>query len=182
MTETKGTYKLYELSDRLSEIQDILYNLEGVDIPADLHRDYLNLLEELDQTNSDFTTKVDSISSLIQSRKKWLQIRKEECARLQQLVKKDEKSVEWLQKYLKEHLEKLGVKKLSTKRFNLSIRKASVAPLKLKYSDASMYPKKYQKVTVEVDKKFLKEDVKNSENEALKYAELGEKSTYLSIK
>ncbi len=39
MTETKGTYKLYELSDRLQELEETIENLEGVDIPADLQCD-----------------------------------------------------------------------------------------------------------------------------------------------
>jgi hypothetical protein len=53
--------------------------LEGVDIPHDLHQDYLGLLDELKQTEDDFNEKVDSILSLIQSRKRWLQVRKAEC-------------------------------------------------------------------------------------------------------
>lgn len=182
MTEIKKTYKLYELSDRISEIEEILENLEGVDIPADLHQDYLDLLSELDDTNSDFTEKVDNILSLIQSRKRWLEIRKKEVERLQTLVKRDEKAIDWLKEYLLKHLEKINCKKLRTKKFNLSIRKASVAPLKLKYSDATKYPEKYQRVTVEVNKKLLKEDVKQGDTEALQYAELGEKSNYISIK
>lgn len=182
MTEIKGTYKLYQLSERLSEIEEILENLEGVDIPASLHRDYLELLDELDSTREDFNNKIDSVLSLIQSRKRWLEIRKAECTRFQQLVKRDEKTVTWLQEYLKQELEKRGVKKLRTKRFNLSIRKASNAPLKLRYSDATKYPEKYQRITVEVNKKLLKEDIKNGETEALNYGELGEKSTYISIK
>ena len=43
----KGQYKLYELSDRLTEIEECLEMLEGVDIPEDLHQDYLGMLEEL---------------------------------------------------------------------------------------------------------------------------------------
>ena len=44
MTEVRGTYKLYELSDRLTELEGTIELLEGVDIPADLHTFYLNLL------------------------------------------------------------------------------------------------------------------------------------------
>jgi hypothetical protein len=75
MTEMKQPYKLYELSDRatlatlsdrLTEIEECLEILEGVDIPEDLHNDYLDMLEELKQTEDDFTEKVDSILSLIQ--------------------------------------------------------------------------------------------------------------------
>ena len=42
MTEIKGQYKLYELSDRLTEIEECLELLEGTDVPADLHQDYLD--------------------------------------------------------------------------------------------------------------------------------------------
>ena len=59
MTETKPQYKLYELSDRLTEIEECLEMLEGTDIPADLHQDYLGMLEELKQTEDDFNEKVD---------------------------------------------------------------------------------------------------------------------------
>lgn len=174
--------KLYELSDRISEIEDILENLEGVDIPADVHEDYLKLLEELDESKSDFNNKVDSILSLIQSRKRWLEIRKAEAKRMQNLIKKDEKTIEWLQEYLKGHLEKLDIKKLRTNKFNLSIRKASIPPLQLKYDNPKTYPEKYQKVTIEINKKLLRDDIKKEDSTALEYAELGEKSTYLLIK
>ena len=173
--------KLYELSDRLTEIEECIEMLEGVDIPADLHQDYLGLLSELDETEEAFNNKVDGILSLIQSRKRWLEIRKAECKRLQQLIKTDENTIEWLCKYLQEHLEKQGIKKLRTKKFNLTIRKASIAPLTLKYEDARKFPKKYQKVTIEVDKKLLREQIKNNVDVS-KWAELGEKSTYLSIR
>ena len=39
MTETKATYKLYQLSDRLQELEDTIENLEGVDIPSNLQCD-----------------------------------------------------------------------------------------------------------------------------------------------
>lgn len=182
MTEIKPTYKLYQLSERIQEIEDCIESIEGVDIPAELHEDYLAMLEELEQTKEDFEDKIDNILSLIQSRKSWLEIRKSEVKRLQELVKRDETTIDWLTKYLKEHLERRDIKKLRTKRFNLSIRKASIEPLILRYEEAENYPKKYQKVTIEIDKKQLKEDIKNGDETALKYAKLGEKSTYISIK
>ena len=44
MTEIKPKYKLYELSDRLTEIEECLEMLEDSDIPAELHQDYLEML------------------------------------------------------------------------------------------------------------------------------------------
>ncbi|BAQ61624.1 hypothetical protein GM3708_2030 [Geminocystis sp. NIES-3708] len=183
MTETKGTYKLYELTSKLEELEETIENLEGVDIPADLHLEYLELLSEAKETAEDFEGKIDSILSLIQSRKRWLEIRKAEADRLTKLVRKDEKTIEWLQEYLKQHLEKIGVDKLRTNKFNLSIKKASIAPLILNDKvNPNNYPEKYQKITIEIDKKQLKEDVKAGKTEALRYGKLGEKSTYLSVK
>ena len=46
--------------------------------------------------------------------------------RLQQLIKLDQTTIEWLSKYLQENLEKQGIKKMRTAKFNLSIRKASL--------------------------------------------------------
>ena len=181
MIENKPTYKLYELSDRLSEIEECLEMLEGTDIPEELHQDYLDLLTELDQTEEAFNNKVDGILSLIQSRKRWLEVRKAELDRISKLIKRDQNTIEWLSKYLQTHLEKQGIKKMRTAKFNLSIRKASIAPLELKFEDASKYPKKYQRVTIEVDKKLLREQIKKGVDVS-KWAELGERSSYLAIR
>ncbi|RMD72110.1 MAG: hypothetical protein D6822_01865 [Cyanobacteria bacterium J149] len=173
--------KLYELSDKLVELEDTIENLEGISIPADLHQEYMSILAEANHLKADFTEKVDSILSLIQTRKKWLEIRKEEAERLKTLVRRDEKAIEWLQEYLKEHLEKIGVTKFRTNKFNVSVRKASIAPLKLKIEDAEKYPKVYQRITIELDKKALREDLKTNPSLS-KYCELGERKSYLSIK
>ncbi|BAQ63951.1 siphovirus Gp157 family protein [Geminocystis sp. NIES-3709] len=180
--ETKSTYKLYELSDRIEELESIIDSFEEVQLPEEARKIYEELLKDADQTKADFTDKVDSILSLIQSRKRWLEVRKAEVERLQKLIKKDENTINFLTEYLLKHLEKLEITKLRTNNFNLSVKTASIAPFKLLIEDAKKYPQQYQRVTVEVDKKALKEAVKNGDTEALKYAEFGEKSTYLSIK
>ncbi|MBF2057569.1 MAG: siphovirus Gp157 family protein [Cyanobacterium sp. T60_A2020_053] len=174
--------KLYELTEKLTELEETIENLDGIDIPADLHSYFLSLLSEAESTNEEFLLKIDDILSLIQSRKYWLEVRKNEQKRLNTLIKRDEKTVEWLQEYLKHHLEKLNLKKLRTNKFNVTVRQASVPPLNLFEEDATKYPKQYQKVTVEVDRKALKEAIKQGDEEAIKYGKLGEKSTYLSIK
>ena len=181
-TIIKNTMRLFELTEKLADLEETIENLDGCDIPADLHQYFLDLLAEAESTNEEFLDKVDGILSLIQSRKYWLQVRKEEQKRLNTLVKRDEKTVEWLQEYLKHHLEKMGVTKLRTNKFNVSVRKASVPPLNLLEENATKYPEQYQKVTVEVDRKALKEAIKEGDEEALKYGKLGENSTYLSIK
>lgn len=174
--------RLFELSEKLTDLEETIENLDGIDIPADLHEYFLELLAEAQTTNEEFLTKIDNILSLIQSRKYWLEVRKNEQKRLNTLVKRDEKTVEWLQEYLKTHLEKLEIKKLRTNKFNVTVRKASVPPLNLLEEDATKYPKQYQKVTVEVDRRALKLAIKEGDEEALKFGKLGEKSTYLNIR
>lgn len=175
--------KLFELTEKLTELEETIENLDGCDIPAELHEVFLELLDEAQATNEEFLDKVDGILSLIQSRKYWLEVRKNEQKRLNTLVKRDEKTVEWLQQYLKHHLEKLKIKKLRTNKFNVTVRQASIAPLCLFEEDATKYPEKYVKrVIVELDKKALREAIKQEDKEALKFGKLGEKSTYLSIK
>lgn len=174
--------KLFELTEKLADLEETIENLDGIDIPADLHEYFLTLLDEAQTTNEEFLSKIDNILSLIQSRKYWLQVRKQEQKRLNTLVKRDERTVEWLQEYLKHHLEKLNLKKLRTNKFNVTVRKASVPPLNLLEEDATKYPKQYQKVIVEVDRKALKEAIKEGDPEALQYGQLGEKSTYLNIR
>lgn len=173
--------QLYKLTSQLQELEETIENLEGIDIPAELHKEYLELLASAEETNEQFMNKIESILSLIQSKKHWLSVRKAEAERLNKLIKKDEKTIDWLTEYLKQHLEKIGVKKLRTNKFNLSVKIASIAPLHLLIEDAKSYPQKYQKVTIEVDKKALKSAVIKGDPEALKYAILGGKSSYLSI-
>jgi hypothetical protein len=173
--------RLYELAVKLRSLDDTLSNLEDVHIPEEISKEYLELLEEATKTEEEFKDKVDSILGLIHSRKKWAEIRKEEAKRLSVLSKKDENSVAFLSKYLKQHLESLNKTKLRTKHFNVSIGKASTAPLNLKVENVNSYPEKYKKVTIEINKKLLKEDVIKGDPEALKFASLGEKTTYLLI-
>lgn len=191
MTEKRSAYKLYNLSDRLSDLEEMLSemfeNAEEKEIFnnsafEEFHQAYLDLLSELDKTKEDFNEKVDSILSLIQSRKRWIETRKLERERLSRIIKKDEKLVEELSTYLLKHLEKLEIKSLKTKRFNVNVRKSSQAPLILNFEDKSLYPDKYLRKTVDVNKKLLKEDIKKGDKEALKYGHLGNKTTYISIR
>ena len=78
MSETKGSNKLYKISSKLEDLNNLLEELENAIIPDELTEVYTNLLAEIDKTKADFSDKVDNILALIQSRKKWMQIRKEE--------------------------------------------------------------------------------------------------------
>ena len=69
MSEIKGIYRLYEISEKLEELNNLIDNLEGVDIPAELVENYNDILAESSQKRNDFAEKIDNILGLIQSRK-----------------------------------------------------------------------------------------------------------------
>ena len=175
-------YKLYELSEKLEELNNLIENLEGITIPAELAETLNEILAEAKATERDFADKVDNIASLIQSRKRWMQVRKEESDRLSELIRKDDNTINWLTGYLMEHLEKQGVRKLRTKKFNLSIAKNGgkvpiVIDSKINPKDL---PRKYQKITVEVDHTAVRKALESDTQ--LDWATWGERGQHSPIK
>ncbi len=179
MTET---YKLYEISGKLEELNNLIENLEGITIPAEGAETFNKILAEAKATERDFADKVDNIVSLIQSRKKWMQVRKEESDRLNQLIRKDDNTINWLTGYLMEHLEKQGVRKLRTKKFNLSIaNNGGKLPVVI---DSKIEPKnlppKYRNVSYSPNKNAIREALEKGET--LNFAYFGERGKSLRIK
>ena len=179
---TKATFTLYEISDKLEELNNLLENLEDVIIPAELAEVFQELLDETSKTKADFTDKIDNILALIQSRKKWLQIRKEESDRLNKLIKKDENTIKFLTEYLLKHLEAQEVKKMRTKRFNLTVaNNGGKLPLWINSKmNPQDLPKKYQQVIVEVNKNAIREALEAGEK--LEFAGFSERGKHLRIK
>ncbi len=181
MSEVKGNYKLYEISEKLEELNNLLDNLDGVDIPAEVAEIYNDILTEAEQTKNDFADKVDDILCLIQSRKKWLQIRKQEAERLNKLIKKDENTMNFLTEYLSRHLEAQEIKKMRTNKFNLTVaNNGGKLPL---WIDSKVnpkdLPKKYQQITVQVNKDAIREALE--EGEELDFAGFSERGKHLRI-
>lgn len=182
MSETKGSNKLYEISGKLEDLNNLLEELENAIIPDELTEVYTNLLAEIDKTKADFYEKIDNILALIQSRKRWVQIRKEEADRLNKLIRKDENTIKFLNEYLLRHLEAQEVKKLRTKRFNLTVaNNGGKLPLWIDNKlDPQELPKKYQQVTVEVNKNAIREALEAGEE--LEFAGFSERGKHLRIK
>jgi ferritin len=179
MTET---YKLYEISGKLEELNNLIENLEGITIPAELAETFKEILAEAKATEKDFADKVDNIASLIQSRKRWMQVRKEESDRLNQLIRKDDNTINWLSDYLMEHLEKQGVRKLRTKKFNLTIaNNGGKLPVVIDSKiDPKDLPRKYINVSYSPNKNAIREALEKGEE--LNFAYFGERGKSLIIK
>ena len=182
MSEIKGTYRLYEISEKLEELNNLIENLEGVDIPAELVENYNDILAEASQKRNDFAEKIDNILGLIQSRKKWLQIRKEESDRLEQLINKDENTVKFLTEYLLRHLEVQKVKKLRTRRFNLTVaNNGGKQPLWIDSKvNPQELPQRYRCVSYFPNKDAIRQALE--EGKELEFAGFSERGKHLRIK
>ena len=174
--------KLYKISSKLEDLNNLLEELEDAIIPDELTEVVTNILAEIDKTKADFYDKVDNILALIQSRKKWVKIRKEEADRLNKLIKQDQSQIKFLNEYLLRHLEAQEVKKLRTKRFNLTVaNNGGKLPIWIDNKlDPQELPKQYQQVTVEVNKKAIREALEAGEK--LEFAGFSERGKHLRIK
>jgi hypothetical protein len=181
---------LLDLNEKLTQLDELLENLEGIDIPADLAQEFEAVLSERDETQEAYLEKIDNYLGLIQSRKYWVQVRKAEYQRLKESVERDERTVQFLQDKLKAHLEGKGVKKLRTKRFNLSVcRNGGKQPIELNVESPEDLPKRFQKVRIEPDLTAIREALEAGEDlnamsggrsEAIAYWK--EKGSHLRIK
>ena len=97
---------LYELTEELQQINDLLETLEGEEIPAELAHAVDDILQQKEATYSDLCVKIDSYCRLIQSRQAFYEMRKKEAERLAKLADSDEKTVYFLKERLRQHLEK----------------------------------------------------------------------------
>jgi hypothetical protein len=181
MSRNKCPYKLYEISEKLEELNNLIDKIDGVDIPAELAEIFNDILTEAEQTKNDFADKIDDILCLIQSRKKWLQIRKEEADRLNKLIKKDENTIKFLNDYLLKHLEAQEISKLRTNKFNLTVaNNGGKLPL---WIDSKVnpkdLPKKYQNIIVEINKNAVRFALEQGED--LEFAGFSERGKHLRI-
>ena len=171
---------LLNLDAHLSRLNEIIDEIED-QIPAELAQAFEEILLERDETQEQYLTKLDNIAALIQNRKLWVEVRKAEAQRLAKLAQSDSKTVDWLTDYLKRHLEAKGYKKLRTKRFNLSVcANGGKPPLTLDNIDPKQLPQRFQKVTVEADKKAIREALEAGE--FLSFAQFAEKGTHLRVR
>jgi hypothetical protein len=173
---------LLELNEAVEHLAGQIDLLESETIPPELHEAYLDILNQYCETEAQLQDKLDNIAALIQDRKRWLEMRKAEAKRLQDLVKFDENTVAWLQDYLLKYLQSKDIKKIRTKRFNLTV--ANNGGKQPVYVDPTINPKdlpeEYRRVTYEVDKQAIREALE--EGQELKFATWQERGQHLRIK
>ncbi len=172
---------LYELTEQFQNICDILESLEDEQIPVELQREVESILAQKDETQAELHQKIDGYISLIKHLEMFADMREREAKRMAELAKRDRKKIDFLKSRLIDHLKATGTDKMKTSKFSLGVRQASQAPLTVKGSLNDL-PDEFKKVTIEPDKKALRDAIKSEVEGVEQYAELGERSSYLSIR
>ena len=141
--------KLYELTQNYLNLLDLLENPE---VPADI------IQTALEEVEDNFQDKAENIIKLIKSVEGDIKTYKEEELRLSTRRKVLENKVANLKEYLECSLKAIGKTEIKGKLFTLKIQKNAPSVV---IDDFNTIPKEYLKVVEEVDKKKIKEDLKN---------------------
>ena len=172
---------LYELTEQFQSICDILESLEDEQIPPELSSAVDELLQQKDEAKADLYNKIDQSISLIKHLEMFAEMREKKAKRTAELAKRDRNKIDFLRNRLIDHLTATGQDKVKTPKYSIGVRKASQAPLVVKGSIDDL-PDEFKKVTIEPDKKALRDAIKSEVEGVEQYAELGERSSYLSIR
>lgn len=146
--------KLYELSQNFRNLQQVLENA-GED--ENLKELVINSMKELE---CDLSTKVENIVRLIKNLQAEVEALKAEEKRLAKERKTRENKIENLQGYLFDTISGLEKREVKGGIFTVSIKKN---PPKAIVEDLNAIPKQFIVNTPSVDKKMLKEALKNGE-------------------
>ena len=136
---------LYELTGQFLDI----YNLE---------LDEETKLDTLDSIDweTEYETKVENYIKVMKNLEADVEARKNEIKRWTELNKADEKKKEHLKDTLSASMSLTGHERVDTPLFKVSFRKSQAVEV-----DETVLPEAYKMATWKVDKKRLKEDLKN---------------------
>lgn len=146
--------KLYELSQNFRNLQQVLENA-GED--ENLKELVINSMKELE---CDLSTKVENIVRLIKNLQAEVEALKAEEKRLAKERKIRENKIENLQGYLFDTISGLEKREVKGGIFTVSIKKN---PPKTVVEDLNAIPRQFIVNTPSIDKKMLKEALKNGE-------------------
>lgn len=141
--------KLYEISNRYRNIQELLEN------PQFPNKEINKAFDGIDE---EFNVKVENIAKLIRSMKVDVEGIKDEIKRLQDRKSVLENKVEALNRYTYDQMNSMEKKKIQGKLFTLSIQKN---PKQVIVRDSTLIPEKYLiPQEPKIDKKLILQDIK----------------------
>jgi hypothetical protein len=140
--------KLYELSTAYNAILQQLEDADETQLQC--------LTDTLDSIQSSIEVKVDGISKMLKIISDTTAI-DAEIARLQKMKRSAQSKERWLKNYLQSQMELMGIEKLKTDLFSVSIQNN---PPSVDDYDPSMIPATYQKVSYDIDRRRILDDLK----------------------
>lgn len=144
--------KLYEISERYKNLEDLLDNPELENIKEELEK-------SIDSIQEEFDLKAENIAKFIKSLEVDSKGLKEESQRLQSRKKTVDNRISSLKEYLFEHMQALNKNKIKGKIFTLSIQNN---PISVEITNEKAIPEKYiVPQETKFDKKALLKDLKN---------------------
>ena len=169
---------LFDLSNRLASIEDLLENglPETPEAEAELER---ILADEL-ATREAVEQKAEAYCGYITELEALAFVRKTEAERLAKLAKGAAAQADRLRKGLREALARLNLRKLTTGRYQIGLRKpGGKAPLEI---DEFLVPSEFTVTTTvtSVDKEAIRARLEAGEN--LEFARFADRQDYLTIK
>lgn len=136
---------------KLYEITDAYLSLDEAEKTEDV-------IKVLDGIKEEFDKKAENTVKVIRNFEGEIQALRDEEKRLADKRKSLEKKKEDLKEYLYFNMERMKVKKINAGIFDINIQKN---PQSIKILDEATIPLKYKILTYNLDKKQLKEDIKN---------------------
>ena len=136
---------------KLYEITQAYENLASLEDKEEVGK-YLDLIED------EFNQKAENTVKVIKNIGADIKALRDEEKRLAQKRKSLQSNQDWLKFYLQNNMERLGDKKIKAGIFNINIQKN---PQSIKILDEATIPDKYKIASYRIDKKTLKDDIKN---------------------
>ena len=136
---------------KLYEITDAYLNLDEVEKTDEI-------IKVLDGIKDEFDKKAENTVKVIRNFEADIQALRDEEKRLANKRKSLEKKKEDLKEYLYFNMERMQVRKVNAGIFDINIQKN---PPSIKILDEATIPDKYKIASYRIDKKTLKDDIKN---------------------
>ncbi len=175
--ESVSRRTLLDITADLQALDDLLMDLGG-DVTDPQVEAAVN--EWMATLGEDLETKVDNYAALIREKELRAEAREKETHRLMQLAVRDHGSAKWLRSRLLQAFGALGIKKLKTARFNVSVV-ANGGPVALQIPDEAAVPEAYRlQPPTEPDREKIREALDCGAS--LSFASLGERGKHLSIR
>ena len=166
---------LYELTQEMVELDTLLATADDPDSP-----EIFDAIQRALALHDERERKVDAYCCLIAEISARAAARKAEASRLAENARLAENNVKRLKTRLLEAFNAMGIGKLETERFTVSVAKnGGLVPLLVDDVDPATLPTEFQKITVSVDNEKVREALATTE---LPFAKLGERGQHVRIK